>query len=213
VIPPFDDPGGMSMFGSQPGAMVFSFVDYPVTRPYGNAVIRVIPVDSFPGTDTISDRALAQLQAFLTAHAPLEAHVNVKPAGESDPGIPVLPVVNAAQVIVVKPEYLAFQNWNGVRFITYYAQDLSPLTNGAIFYAFQGITMDVRYVISAEFPLRVPVLPDSIDYSAIDWDAFTANYGTYLDETVTALDNAASGDYTPSLDTLDALLQTLSVGQ
>ena len=213
VIPPFDDPGGMSMFGSQPGATVFSFIDYPVTRPYGNAVIRVIPVDTFPGTNTMSDQALARLQAFLAAQTPLEAHVNVKPAGESNPGIPVLPVINAAQVIVVKPEYMAFQNWNGVRFITYYAQDLSPLTNGTIFYAFQGITMDGRYVISAEFPLRVPMLPDSIDYSAIDWDTFAANYGTYLDETVTALDNAASGDYTPSLDTLDALLQRLSVGQ
>ena len=213
VIPPFDDPGGMSMFGSQPGATVFSFIDYPVTRPYGNAVIRVIPVDTFPGTNTMSDQALARLQAFLAAQTPLEAHVNVKPAGESNPGIPVLPVINAAQVIVVKPEYMAFQNWNGVRFITYYAQDLSPLTNGTIFYAFQGITMDGRYVISAEFPLRVPMLPDSIDYSAIDWDTFAANYGTYLDETVTALDNAASGDYTPSLDTLDALLQSLSVGQ
>ena len=213
MIPPVDDPGGMSMFGSQPGGTVFTFIDYPVTRSYGQAVVRIIPVDTFPGADTVSDQRLAELQAFLAAHAPLEAHVNVKPAGESDPGIPVLPVVNAAQVFVAQPEYFEFQNWSGVRFVTYYAQDFSPVTNTLIFYAFQGITMDGRYVISAEFPLRVPVLPDSIDYSTFDFDSFIPNYQTYLDETVAALDGAAPSDYTPSLATLDAVLQSLSVGQ
>ncbi len=213
VIAPVDDPGGMNMFGSQPGATVFTFIDYPVTRSYGQAVVRIMPVDTFPGTDTVSDQRLAQLQAFLAAHAPLEAHPNIREAGSGEPGIPVLPVVNAAQVFVAKPEYMEFQNWSGVRFVTYYAQDLSPLSNSLIFYAFQGITMDGRYVITAEFPLRAPILPDSIDYSTLDYEAFAATYFTYLADTVTALDGVAPGDYMPSLEMLDAVMKSLSVGQ
>lgn len=211
-IAPFVDPGGMSMFGSQPGMTVLTLIDYPVTRPYGDAVIRVMPVETFPGTSTISDQVLAQLQAFLSDRAPLEARVNVQPALPSEPGIPVLPVVNAAQVIIVKPQYIDTQGWSGVRFITYYAQDLSPLTNNLIFYAFQGITADGRYVISAEFPLRAPVLPDAIDFSTFDYEAFIPTYFNYLEETVAALDGLAPGDYTPSVETLDALIQSLRVG-
>jgi len=81
-----------------------------------------------------------------------------------------------------------------------------------IFYVFQGITSDGKYVISAEFPLRAPVLPDSIDYSTLDYEAFIATYSNYLTETVTALDGIAPGDYTPTLDMLDAMIQSIRVG-
>lgn len=213
VIPPFADPGGMSMYGSLPGSTVFTLVDYPVTRPYGDAVIRIFPVESFPGTDSFSDQVLAQLQAFLAAQAPLSSQLNLSAGAAPNPGIPVLPLINAAQVFVVKPQYLQFQNVSGVRFITHYSQGINPVTNTDIFYAFQGMTMDGRYVVSAELPLRVSVLPDSIDFTTFDFDAFSTGYLDYLAETVAALDGAGPGDYTPSLDALDALIQSVSVGQ
>lgn len=213
MFAPIVDTEGMTMFGSQPGMTSFSLLGYPVTRQYRHPVIRVIPVDTFPGTDTVFDQRLAQLQAFLSARIPLEAHSNIVESGAGGSEIPVLPVVNAAQVIVAKPEYIDFQNGSGVRFITFYAQDLSPVSNDLIFYAFQGITSDGKYVVSAEFPLHAPILPDSIDYSTLDYEAFMATYFDYLTETVIALDGVAPGEFTPSLDMLDALIQSINVGQ
>jgi hypothetical protein len=212
LIAPYVDPGGMSMYGSLPGMTVFSLADYPVKRQYGGPVIRIIPVDTFPGSNSISDQRLAELQTFLAARAPLAAHPNMVENGPGVPEIPVLPVVNAAQVIVTKPQYIDFQNGSGVRFVTYYAQDISPISNERIFYAFQGITSDGKYVISVELPLKASVLPESIDYTTFDFETFAATYFTYLNDTVIALDGLAPGDYTPSLDMLDALIQSINVG-
>lgn len=213
VIPPYIDPGGMSMFGSEPGMTVFSFLDFPVQRPYGQPVLRVLAVDTFPCTDTISDQLLRELQAFLSQRPPLETQVNIAAGDASKPGIPVLPAINAAQAFIASPQYLEFQNGSGVRFVTFYAQGISQITNGTVFYAFQGITSDGRYVVSAEFPLSAPVLPDSVDPSTIDFDALAQNYLDYLDETTAALGALPSDAYTPSLELLDRLIQSVRVGQ
>jgi hypothetical protein len=209
VIPPFVDTGGMSMFGSEPGRTEFTLYDYPATPAYRYGELNVIPVDSFPGTNTVSDQVLANLQAFLAARAPLAAYVNLTGAQS----IPVLPVVNAGQVFVAEPEYLDFQNGTGVRFITFYSQDISPVSNDRLVYMFQGITSDGKYVIAAQFPVKAPVVPDSIDPNTFDYNALSADYPGYMTKTVTALDGVAAGDYTPSLDLLDALIQSVSVGQ
>ena len=211
VIPPFIDPGGMSMYGSEPGMTIFSFLDYPVPHPYGRPAVRVIPVDTFPGTDTISDQLLAQLQAFLTQRPPLETQANIAAGEAGKPGIPVLPAINAAQAFVTKPEYLDFANGTGVRFVTYYAQGIDLITNGRVFYAFQGLTSDGRYVVSAEFPLSAPVLPDDVDPSTIDVGALAQNYLTYLNEMTAALGALNADDYTPSLSVLDALIRSVRV--
>jgi hypothetical protein len=207
-IAPVVDTGGMTMFGSQPGYSLFTLIGYPVTRQYGPAVVQVFPVTSFPNSDSISDQVLARLQAFLAARAPLTAHANLS-GGE---GIPVLPLVNAAQVIVAKPQYFDFQNGFGVRFITSYGQDIYPITNERLLYVFEGMTTDGQYVVSVQFPMAASILPDTIDTSTFDYDQFMATYTDYLATTVNNLDLLRPQDYTPGLDTLDALIQSIQVG-
>ncbi|HEX3053575.1 MAG TPA: hypothetical protein VHP83_23145 [Aggregatilineaceae bacterium] len=208
VIAPFTDNEGMTMYGSLPGSTVFSFYDYPVTRFYGQPEIRIFPVDTFPGANSITDQVLVQLQQFLASRPALTSDTGqVVPALQ----IPVLPIVNAAQVFVVKPQYLDFQNGSGVRFVTYYAQAPSPLfNNGTVFYTYQGLTADGKYVITAQFPVYTPVLPDVIDFNTFDFEGFMATYESYMTETTAALD---ASTYTPDLSLLDALIQSISVGQ
>jgi hypothetical protein len=207
-IAPVVDTGGMTMFGSQPGYSLFTLIGYPVTRQYGGAQVMVFPVSSFPNSDSISDQVLARLQAFLAARAPLTAHANTS-GGE---GIPVLPLVNAAQVIVVKPQYFNFQDGFGVRFITSYGQDISPITNDRLLYVFEGMTTDGQYVVSVQFPVKASILPDTFDPSTFDYNQFMATYADYMATTVNDLDLLQSQDYTPNLDTLDALIQSIQVG-
>jgi hypothetical protein len=170
----------------------------------------VFPVSSFAGTDTVSDRVLAELQAFLAAHAPLSAGTNLQ--GTPQTLIPALPPVNALQVFVAQPEYLDFQNGSGVRFITHYAQDAQMVTNTMIFYTYQGLTADGQYVVSASFPISAASLPDTFDYTGFNYEDFFATYPDYMDETVAALDALQSGDFSPTLTQLDDLIRSLTVG-
>ena len=207
-IAPVVDTGGMTMFGSQPGYTLFTLIGYPILRQYSPAVVQIFPVSSFPNSDSISDQVLARLQAFLAARAPLTAHANTS----GSEGIPVLPLVNAGQVIVVKPQYFNFQDGFGARFITFYAQGIGPITNEALFYAFEGITTDGKYVVSVQFPVKASILPDSFDPTTFDYNQFMATYTDYLTTTVNDLNLLQPQDYTPNLDTLDSLIQSIQVG-
>jgi hypothetical protein len=209
VIPPFvDTPEHMTMFGSEPEYTVFSLFGYPITPDNNYAKFRAIPVDTFPAPDTVYGQALAKLKDFLNARPALTAHTNTSAA---DNAIPMIPVINAAQVIVAKPAYLDFQNGFGARFITFYSQAIDPVTNGAIYYAFIGMTSDGKYVVSAQLPVFAPVLPE-IDYKTLDYDAFATNYASYLAKTLGDLDGLDAQGYNPVLDLLDNLIRSLKVG-
>jgi hypothetical protein len=204
---PILDPDGQTMYGSQPGYTLFSVYGYPIIRPNSRAMIRIARVEDFPATESISDTLLQQLVDFLAARPSLAAQVNTS-GGDV---IPVLPPINAAQVLVAKPEYLEFQNGFGARFISYYSQGLEPITDEAIMYTFIGMTADGKYVVSAKFPVDTSVLSE-IDYTTLDYDAFAQNYLPYLDETLATLDGLDAQWYTPDLTLLDNLIKSLKVG-
>jgi hypothetical protein len=207
-IAPVFDPDGQSMYGSQPGYTNFSVYGYPVVRPNGRGVIRIARTADFPATESASDTLLQQLIGFLAARPPLTTQTNTSGFGDV---IPVLPPINAAQILVAKPEYLEFQNGFGARFISYYSQGLEPITDEAIMYTFIGMTADGKYVVSAKFPIDTPVLPE-IDYTTLDYDAFAQNYLPYLEETLGKLDGLDAQAYTPDLTLLDNLIKSLRIG-
>ena len=59
----------------------------------------------------------------------------------------MLPILNAAQVFHAQTKYLDFNDGSGVGFVTYYAQDVSPVTRDQIFYSFQGLTDNGKYYV------------------------------------------------------------------
>jgi hypothetical protein len=170
-------------------------------------MIRIARTADFPASAGISDTLLQQLADFLAARTPLAAQVNTSGGNI----IPLLPPINAAQVLVAKPEYLDFQNGFGARFISYYSQGLEPITDEAIMYTFIGMTADGKYVVSAKFPIDTPVLPE-IDYTTLDYDAFAQSYLPYLEETLGKLDGLDAQAYTPDLTLLDNLIKSLRIG-
>ncbi len=206
VIPPVVDTNHMTMFGSEPAYTVFSLFDFPALAPNTLAQFRLIPVATFPSSDTISDQHLSALKDFLASRPPLAAHTS---AFGAQP-FPILPPINAAQLIAAQPVYLDFQNGGGVRFISAYSQGIEPITN-PLFYQFTGMTADGQYVVSAQFLVTAPILPE-VDYTTLDYDAFAVGYSQYVAETLTALDDMDAAAYLPDLALLDDLIRSISIG-
>ena len=137
--------------------------------------------------------------------------LEVKPASPADE-IPLLPLINAAQVFRAQVRYLDFQNGSGVRFITQYRQDPGPVTDDEIFYTFQGLTDDGAYYIVASFPLATALLPDTILFESQAFREFEQkNYEQYLAEQVGLLDALPSDEFEPDLMILDQIVGSLEI--
>lgn len=158
----------------------------------------VYPAAAYAALHPLARRQIEQLQELLTAQPAV-------PGG----AMPYLPLVNAAQVFHSQIAYLPFANGAGVRYVTAFSQDSSPVTNQHLIYTFQGLTDDGEYYVAAFFPVKTAVLPDAVMVE--DWEAFNVNYATYVAETKAALNGLTSLDFTPDLTLLDAVVASLSV--
>ena len=86
----------------------------------------------------------AVAQEILT----LKTMLSTKPA-TLDQAVPVFPPYNAEQVLQPQIKYLKFKDGEGVRFVTFYAQNIAPVTNDGLFYTFQGLSTDGKKYVTA----------------------------------------------------------------
>jgi hypothetical protein len=157
--------------------------------------------------------------AFESMHR-LRNVMNAPNTSISADQLPAAPFFNAAQVFATNIQAVSFQNGSGVRFLTEYAQYAAPINNHELVYQFQGFTNDGEYYIIAILPITTPVLAETSDAGAplppggipyplmADPNADMQAYYT----TVTAMLNAVSPDaFTPSINQLDLLIQSMRV--
>jgi hypothetical protein len=122
---------------------------------------------------TLNENVGAQIFVYPTANwwpasdwvSPPEVFPNLKALLAARPAAPELPIPTLSiwphtQVFCSQVKYLDFQNGSGVRFITQYAVEASPVTNREIFYSFQGLTQDGTYYVAAYFPIAAAGLDD-----------------------------------------------------
>lgn len=136
-------------------------------------------------------------------------------------GIPLLPVFPAASVFRAQVLYLNFQNGEGVRYLTEYAQYYAPVNNHDLFYSYQGITSDGKYWVSAIFPVNAAYLQESYDSPSVPPGGIAApsfedpnldaSMQTYYANMVDKLNTTPNTDFTPSLDCLDQFIQSLQI--
>lgn len=162
--------------------------------------IGIYPVEGLRTIDPTISKTIDELKRILDR----------KPATVRG-DIPFWPVQAAQQVFHSNMEYVKFANGDGIRFVTRYAQDVSPVTNADLFYAFQGLTSDGQYLVSARYPLSAEGLPDSFDSSpaATSYDEFSKNFEKYLKDTTAQLDKLKPEQFKPDLSKLDSMLATL----
>lgn len=198
-----------SMYGAMPGYQRFTFVGFPTAGNIQSPQLYVMPVSEFPAEGQIYGDQLHLLQNLLRTHPELKA---IASPGSQETPLPILPVINAAQTIVLQPQYMRFLNGEGVRYITYYSQSAEPVTANDLFYAFVGITDDGQYVVSALFPLYADFLPQGwVAYNISNWEDFMMNYQTYLDDLLREIANKDASAYMPDIRQLDSIIATVEV--
>jgi hypothetical protein len=160
--------------------------------------IVVYQADAYAAMHPLARAQIEQLQALLAERPSI-------PGGT----LPYLPLINAAQVFHSQVAYLTFANGTGVRYVTAFSQDASPVTNQQLIYTFQGLTDDGQYYMAAFFPVKTTDLPDTVQVE--DWEGFSATYSTYVAETKAALNDLSPADFTPDLTLLDEVVTSLRV--
>ncbi len=174
---------------------------------FAGRVIYLIPVEAY---ETLWQDAGNDYIA--TSVAALEELLAEQPA---DPeSLPVLPPPPAVMDLAVQVAYLDVPGLDaeGVRWVGRFTQDLSPVMNYQLRYLFQGLTADGQTLISASFPITTALLPDSMETMTADEQAaFDADPQGFLEATASALSFLSPTDFSPSLDALDAMIQSMAI--
>jgi hypothetical protein len=179
----------------------FTFYDYPLSDTFHKAHIAIYQVAEFLDVNPSAGEMVAELESFLAE----------KP---DDPeNVPfVLPIFNAGQMLTVQVEYLTFEGGSGVRFVSQYGQAAWPINNQDIFYAFQGLTDDGDFIISAVLPVSHPSLPaEGETFIGDEYEAFINTFEAYLMDIESQLDLEDPESFFPELTALDEMLETMQV--
>ncbi len=211
---PASEGADLPEFGKNPAYTEIKLDGYPAQNDYFQGMIQVYPVAGFEQISQVAAQRVQDMQALLAE----------KPAA---PGkeIATLPIYNAAQVFRSRVRYLDFQNGTGVRFVTMYSQGIVPATNKEVFYTYQGLTSDGAYWVSAVLPVHAAFLAADQnsaanppaggiafpDLSKLSDTEVGPQVSAYYQAVAGKLDATSAAEFTPGLDALDYLVQSLRV--
>ena len=108
----------------------------------------------------------------------------------------------------------------GVRFLTEYAQYFASANNHDLFYHFQGLTSDGEYYVIAVLPISNPTMAETSDPGAalpvggvpyLFYSDPNTDVQLYYKSVTEILNVTPSNDFTPTLDQLDALIQSMQI--
>jgi len=182
-------------FEVNPKYTEFTLTGYTLSDRFFTPHIDVYPVQRFsellPGAIPTK---LAALQALIAG------------GSTGSKGLPLLPNFNAAQEFYAQYQVVPFGSGNGIRFLTQYSQFADPINNHEVFYAYQGLTSDGKYWISAILPISNPLLPaDSQNPpDAQNWDSYMAALTTQLNA-------QPPQSFSPTITMLDALVASIRI--
>ena len=134
--------------------------------------------------------------------------------------LPGIPFFNAQQVFATNIQVISFQNGQGVRFLTEYAQYAASANNQDRFYHFQGLSSDWAYYISAILPISNPFLAESSDGGAalppqgVPYPYFSdpnADMQLYYKSVTDVLNATPPQEFTPTIGQLDLLIQSMKI--
>jgi hypothetical protein len=110
---------------------------------------------------------------------------------------------------------LPFAGGSGIRYLTQFDQAPLPVNNQELIYYFHGLTSDGKTYVEVILPVQAAFLaPDNNPASDLPQDGIPFNMdniGPYFQAVSDKLNATPPGGFTPSIDTLDALVQSISV--
>jgi hypothetical protein len=134
---------------------------------------------------------------------------------QGEPALPFLPWVNAQQTFCSQPQVIQFSGGKGIRYLTYYSQDPSPVLDPYVFYTFQGMTDDGKFYVSAVFPVQTGIFPTEPPECP---ECNQPNYNPFPEWTKTLtgqldqLHARPADQFRPSLLLLDDLIASIRIG-
>jgi hypothetical protein len=162
------------------------------------AQMRIYPISAYERIWAPSKDTIDSLRAMLA-----------RPGESWTREIPFLPWADVSQPFRSHVRRIAFGDGAGVGFVTAYAIEPTPVTNGELEYTFQGLTTDGASYVSITIPIRSTTLKDSEPMD--DWEGFARRYPEYLEEITRRLDAAPASGFTPDLDRIETMIRSLCV--
>jgi hypothetical protein len=207
---PRNEGEGVAPWDVTPGHTEFKLEGYLLQEKFHQPKIYVYPAQAFAEQNPNvfeNIRRLVNLQADPSTQL-------------SSENLPTIPFFNAGQIFASNMQPIAFQNGQGVRFLTQYAQYFAPVNNTELFYQFQGLTTDGAYYVIAILPVISPVLAETSDPGAVlppggvpfpDINDPNADFQGYY-TAVSGLLNASPAEaFAPVLSQMDALIQSMKI--
>lgn len=199
-------------WGVAPAHIEFLLDNYYVAvKPFSVCQIEIYPADEYSNQYAGANISIQRLKAILGNPS----------ASLTNETLPQVPYFNAASMFAAHVQRLHFANGDGVRMVTQYAQGLTPVSNDATFYHFEGLTSDGKYYVVAVLPVQAPFLQNTDDPNAgapVGGIPFPNNslgtpsvYQDYLAAVAAKLDATPPDQFSPPLAALDAMMQSLKV--
>lgn len=193
VVPksPFDAGDEIIHMNGEPRHVRIIFDDQKIesNNDYSKPHLLVYPLAQYatlfpPATKVMFNKRINELKKII--------------ATKSDRGInqlPIMPDSDGYEFLHQQEKYLNFSKGSGIAFISCYGNGDPPLNAGDFFYTFQGLTTDGKHYVSFFWPVKATGFPAN---------STVANAEKYLHK-------LARSKFTPSLDTLDQLVSSISI--
>lgn len=180
--------------------------NYPLTRTQFPPQVMIYPVNRF--SELLPDvlpRRVSDLERLISSGT------------WSSRELPFLPPLPMAQTFFSHETVISFNGGQGVRFITDYNEASHPISNRTIFYTFQGLTDDGMYWVAVTLPISSPILPADVDFppppEGYTDESWFQNYSSYVSDMKETLEAQAPGSFSPTINSLDSLVESITVGQ
>jgi len=188
-----------------PTYLRFTLTGYPLQGKFHEPRIFVYPADEYVQVNPNAAEQIDRLKKILAGAPPLLET------------LPNVPFFNAAAQIAAQINITSFQTGTGVRLLTQYAQYAAPINKRELFYHFQGLTSDAKYYVIAILPVTAPILPEdenpeaTIPEGGVPIPTAVGPNEVYYFSVTEKLNSLTPDAFTPSLNALDALVQSMVV--
>jgi hypothetical protein len=188
-----------------PTHLRFTLTGYPLQGKFFEPQIYVYPANEYAQVNSGASEQIERLKKALSG-SPLLKET-----------LPNVPFFNAEHIIAASIQLIKFQSGSGVRELTQYDQYPAPINNHELFYHFEGLTTDGKYYIIAILPVTAPVLAEdekpesSVPAGGIPIPPNTGPTNVYYFSVTEKLNSLAPDSFTPPLNSLDALIQSILV--
>jgi hypothetical protein len=205
-----DDESVSPPWGMTPSHVQLKLEGYLLQGKFHEPQIYVYPAQAYAEIVPLAFESVQRLNNILgNTGAPI-----------NEEQLPAIPLFNAQQVFASNIQVISFQNGQGVRFLTEYAQYAASANNQDLFYHFQGLTNDGAYYIIAILPINNPFLAETSDGGAalppqsVPYPYFAdpnADMQLYYKSVTDVLNVTPSQEFTPTISQLDLLIQSIKI--